>query len=459
VFEVATLRPSRHALLLGLALFGAGCGNWQRVGSPETPATTPEEVTRIFDPTAVYQQMGLMAEAGDIPFVGVIRLLATVSPDSALAVVALSFQNRGLTFRRESSEFVAEYRVELLFRDGTRVARQVVRDERVRVSTFRETLRAEESVIFQQFIPVQAGQYVLTVVVRDRNGPNSSRYEQIVTVPRFSAPAIATPVTVYMAEPRDSAGEAPSLVVNPRSSVAYGTDSLRFYIESYQLPAGTALLMTVHDAAGRSVWQDSSRVTSREPLRGVVVALPPGLFPMGRYELRISLGEGSIIAATPFLVAFSDQWAVANLEEIVSLLRYFASPDSLRALLNAPLEERAERWERFWRRTDPNPVTPENEALDEYFSRLQSANQRFREEGVPGWLTDRGEVFVTLGEPDEMVDRRPDIPGRGRVIYWVYNAHRLTLAFVDDNGFGRFRLDARSRSEYLRVLNRIRANP
>ena len=103
------------------------------------------------------------------------------------------------------------------------------------------------------------------------------------------------------------------------------------------------------------------------------------------------------------------------------------------------------------------PLTPENEALDDYFRRLQVANGRFAESGDPGWLTDRGEVFITLGEPDEVYDLRAE-QNRGAVPYirWSYTNLRLVLLFEDPTGFGRFRMTPSSRAEYQRVLARVR---
>jgi len=92
-----------------------------------------------------------------------------------------------------------------------------------------------------------------------------------------------------------------------------------------------------------------------------------------------------------------------------------------------------------------------------YFGRVEEANDRFREATQPGWLTDRGEVFITLGAPDEIFDSSSDLQDRGiRLIRWHYIGDRLTLDFVDESGFGRFRLTDRSRSDYLRVLTRLR---
>jgi GWxTD domain-containing protein len=113
-------------------------------------------------------------------------------------------------------------------------------------------------------------------------------------------------------------------------------------------------------------------------------------------------------------------------------------------------------WREFWRVTDPTPITPENEALDGYLRRVQLANQRYRDEGEAGWLTDRGEVFITIGQPDDVLDQSSGMDRSGvRTIRWTYNELRLVVFFVDQ-GFGRFRMTPASRAEYQRALARVR---
>ena len=102
----------------------------------------------------------------------------------------------------------------------------------------------------------------------------------------------------------------------------------------------------------------------------------------------------------------------------------------------------------------PNTGTPENEALNQYFGRVNAANQRFKDEGIPGWRTDRGEVFITLGAPDESVESTPGTASR--IIRWTYLTHRLEIYFQDETGFGRLRLTPGSRAEYERILSRVR---
>ncbi|HEY2806449.1 MAG TPA: GWxTD domain-containing protein [Gemmatimonadales bacterium] len=414
-----------------------------------------ERLPELFDPTLVYREMGLLTDNGPLGVIGNARILAGSSRDSLQVIVGLSMRNRGLTFQRQGEEFVAEYQADVALKRGNTVVSRTQRDERVRVSSFRETQRADESIIFQSFVTAAPGDYVLDISIRDRNGANASHVETPISVPSLQSSAVALPISVYQATPRTSLTEQPALVMNPRIAVDYGVDTLHFYVETYNAAAGSKMTLEAVDGTGHTSWLDTLRIDSLRPVAGFVVSIPPATLSIGRYELHLSQG-GNVMAETPFLVAFSDQYAAGNLQDIVSLLRYFAPPDTLKALLNAPPEERGAAWLHFWKSTDPNPATPENEGIEEYLHRVQIANERFRDEGVPGWLTERGEVFITIGEPSEILDRRADTQGRGRFIQWTYYDLRLTLTFFDDTGFGRFRLDPRSRSEFQHVSNRQR---
>jgi hypothetical protein len=66
-------------------------------------------------------------------------------------------------------------------------------------------------------------------------------------------------------------------------------------------------------------------------------------------------------------------------------------------------------------------------------------------------------VFITIGEPDEVFDSSSGLQGSVRIIRWNYLSRRLSLDFIDDTGFGRFRLTPASRADYHRALNAIRS--
>lgn len=445
----------RVELLLACAV-AAGCGQWQRVGSDQgaEPSVT---VAQLFDAASVYRAMGLLVAGAPLPFVASVRYLAGPA-DSTVALVALSLTNEGLRFRRASNEFVAEYRAEIAFRPDSGPPRQVARDEAVRVPTFQETLRADESVIYQQYLTLPPGSYLLSIVVRDRHGPNLARQEQRVAVPSYVAGGLASPVPYYEGSGRTVRTALPRLVANPRATLPFGAgDSLRLYVEAYGTGPGAAVAARILDATNTALWNDTVPLAGDSLLSSATFSLGPDALPLGRAELELGLIGSDQVVRTPILLSFSGQWVIANYDAMVDVLRYFDHPDLVRQLRDAPQDQRAAAWRDFWKKTDPVPITPDNEALVEYFRRVQAANARYREGSLPGWLTDRGEVFITLGDPDEVVDMSSDLNrGGGGVIRWGYIDLRVTLYFEDQTGFGQWRLTPASRADYQQVLARVR---
>jgi GWxTD domain-containing protein len=183
-----------------------------------------------------------------------------------------------------------------------------------------------------------------------------------------------------------------------------------------------------------------------------VIRLAPDSISLG--ELKLVVGTGSAQRSVSALVSFSQAWVITNFDEMLDLLRYFGHDEQVSAMRKAPPGERSRLWREFYAKTDPNNSTPENEALNQYFGRIGAANTRFTDEGVPGWRTDRGEVFITLGAPDESIETTPGTSGR--VVRWTFLNYRLALFFQDETGFGRLRLTPGSRAEYERILNRVR---
>ena len=68
-------------------------------------------------------------------------------------------------------------------------------------------------------------------------------------------------------------------------------------------------------------------------------------------------------------------------------------------------EERDAFIENFWQRRNPSPDSPENEYRDEIYARIAYANEHFAA-GKPGWMTDRGHIYIAYGKPDDIDSHR-----------------------------------------------------
>ncbi len=453
-------RPIRRLILFALAITSA-CA--PQVRSPrDAPRSEGRSVFRrnaeLLDPKAAYRQAGLIVQGPPLPFVGAVRYFAGRTPDSTLLLLSLSLANRSLTFTAEGKGQRALYAVLLELKQGdSTVVRTQTRDT-IRVGSFKETTRPDESVVFQHFLSVPPGSYTLSIVVRDESGTNASAQDVRITVPQFHEQTLSSPVAIYEATPRTDLDSLPHLIANPRATVTFGRDSLApVYLEGYDLPAGRYVAVSIFDDERHLVLRDTVLMLRHGALSSAVLNFPVADIGVGRLSMAASIGGAPDTVVTPLLVSFGEEIGIMSFDELLSYLRYYAAPQRLDALRRPTGERRAEAWATFWKETDPVPATPEHEGLREYFTRIQTANERFNEEGGPGWLTDRGKVYITLGEPDQVLDQSgPGVSARGRVQVWDYTKHHVQLVFVDQTGFGRWRLTPASESDFEQLAQRER---
>jgi len=97
-------------------------------------------------------------------------------------------------------------------------------------------------------------------------------------------------------------------------------------------------------------------------------------------------------------------------------------------------ESREEFIQDFWKKRDPTPETEENEFKEEFYERIEYADERFKE-GIPGWKTDRGRIYIHFGFPDR-IEHQPMINSdeiKGYLL-WVYYRYNFAVEFIDKRG-------------------------
>ncbi len=103
--------------------------------------------------------------------------------------------------------------------------------------------------------------------------------------------------------------------------------------------------------------------------------------------------------------------------------------------------------EAFWKHRDPTPGTPENEFRKEHDRRINYTNHFFgRGTSKPGWKTDRGEMYIILGEPGDI----QRFEGQSQIYpseIWFYQGKTnlglppgFNLVFFQKGGIGEYKL-------------------
>src|SRR6266849_1392274 len=153
-------------------------------------------------------------------------------------------------------------------------------------------------------------------------------------------------------------------------------------------------------------------------------------------------------------------------------VRWIITDEEKKAFMQLSNEEEREQFiESFWDRRNPNPDSEDNEFKDEHYRRIEYANERFAA-GMPGWMTDRGRIYITFGPPDEIEShpsggsyQRPIEEGGGNTSTFPFEQWRyrwiegigtnIIIEFVDPTMTGEYRMtmDPSEKDALLMVPN------
>ncbi|MEA3420429.1 MAG: GWxTD domain-containing protein, partial [Acidobacteriota bacterium] len=174
-----------------------------------------------------------------------------------------------------------------------------------------------------------------------------------------------------------------------------------------------------------------------------------------------------------------------NSQKFLDVIRYIITPQEAKIFREMPPEDRGEFVTDFWQRRDPNPETKVNEFRQQYYTRLAIADKAFRT-GIPGWMTDRGRIYILLGPPtdiirksmgDETVEPKKGIRELSADLLeegtwterpteiWVYNQYPdyfsgpLRLVFVDYESDGDYKLTTDVEVKPFSMMTYIQSDP
>ncbi|MYJ16597.1 MAG: GWxTD domain-containing protein, partial [Gemmatimonadetes bacterium] len=127
----------------------------------------------------------------------------------------------------------------------------------------------------------------------------------------------------------------------------------------------------------------------------------------------------------------------------------------------------AREYERIlWAKSDPLFLIPENERAMEHIARVTYAELAFGdpERRLPGWSSDRGEVFIRYGMPPNIWMLRQDGAGPNpagstrRWIFWNYRPEVPSFVFNRQVGYNRVDFDFSANTQmYLRQVSETEA--
>jgi GWxTD domain-containing protein len=306
------------------------------------------------------------------------------------------------------------------------------------VAGFEATRAPRTSLVERRTMDLPPDHYRVRVRVRDLNAGTESKGEESIVVPDYSrvpvgfadlelgvADSLGTfhplPTRIFGIEVRNLAARASLFDRRPGGWP-------RVYNFRYRI---------VDDAGAPLVEGKTESTVSRSAEPVVIRPSNSDLF-VGHYVMEVELVDGRSHwrVERSFEVEESGPPRGPEFEKMLEPLSYIASNEEIQRLRALPADRQAAGWEEFWRRRDPTPDTPRNEALIEFIRRVRYTEHHFQGYG-PGWRSDMGRIYIRYGPPSQ-VENRPSTSTTPQLEIWSYENPFRRFVFADREGFGRY---------------------
>jgi GWxTD domain-containing protein len=400
-----------------------------------------------------------------------------------------------LSFVRDGKMFRAVYDLDFYIEDehGNLLQTQSAQDE-ITAAIYDETTRPDKSRVTLLSASLPPGSYQGRAVITDKETGKNYETAGKFSVRDFSGPNLTVSDLQFsrniQVDSSTSAFVKHNRRIEPNVPRAYGqfAGQLFVYYEIYNLaePGDGAILQTAAADSFQTLYiirNDQGEEVkelwkfSRKPGTSCVqsVVLPIANLKSGNYTLTVRVFDNANNCYAETGSRFNVQWDVFSFkdkkfEEILELMRYVASDDELKQLQQLPEDDRQRGLFEFWQHRDPTPGTPRNEAMEEYYRRIDYANAHFKWPHGEGWKSPQGKIYLSYGSPNYVqrfnssdLDRggeawissaRPSnlhqgnptrLASRASFFYtlyeiWEYTGLNRRFVFVDSRGTGVYEL-------------------
>lgn len=320
--------------------------------------------------------------------------------------------------------------------------------EKISSKDFDQTISKSNYNLSLRSFYLNPGKYFIRTSVEDEDSKKSFSSENIYTVRDLSGDVSIS--DILLINRLNQVDGSNKILPNISRNVNFDKDGIPMFFEVYsKYPQNVAIRYQIKNNEEKVIYTntldkflDSGRTQVIDTIKADTTKdMSIGL---GKYIIDVSILDSTKENKASADKVFMSRWVgvpsvINNLDKAISQLIYIATPSELGYIKDASdQKEKIKRYLEFWKKKDPTPNTEENEIFNEYYRRVAYANANFSQY-VEGWRSDRGMVFILLGSPDN-VDRHPfDLESKPYEVWYYYNLNR-SYVFVDETGFGDYRL-------------------
>ncbi|MEW6685622.1 MAG: GWxTD domain-containing protein [Candidatus Edwardsbacteria bacterium] len=338
-----------------------------------------------------------------------------------------------LQFIREKEKYQARFELLAIVYDekGNQVTGDVWQRE-LSADSYEETLKKEKGVEGQVTLWLKPGKYQLIVQINDLNSQRQGQWKKEIVISQIDAEPLSLSALEFNKSDR-------------RYNEDFSKVKLIYEIYDFNPEVSQGETLQISQEVKRT--EDGEIIISQKfplsvsslrtqgTMEFTVDSLSSGAYTV---EVKVESKKNRINRAEEFYVETSFFFLEKEYNKRVEQLIYIATSEEMKKLKEAAPEERKKLWDEFWQSKNPTPALKRNEAMIDYFRRVDYANEHFstyRKEN--GWKTDRGRIYIRYGPPDE-VERHPfELDTRPYEIWYYYQTNQK-FVFMDIHGFGEY---------------------
>lgn len=362
-----------------------------------------------------------------------------------------------IQFVKNPESFAASYMVMVSVFDEGRERLLVEKSwrEKIEVKDFEQTTSKNNFNLSLRSFHLQPAKYFIRTSVEDEDSKKSYSSENVYIVRDLSKEVSMSDV-MLIAKQTQVEGSS-KLLPNVTRNLTALKDGIPVFFEIYSItPKEVEVVYLVKDKDQKEAFIKSETKELDSGRTQVIYTLKDVSLSLGDYTLEVKIMDDDE-TLTSVNKSFVSRWigvpsSIQDLDKAIAQLVYIASPGEISNIEDAKTqEEKVERYLEFWKKRDPTPNTEENEIFNEYYRRIAYANENFSHY-IEGWRSDRGMVFIILGSPNN-VDRHPFALESKPYEVWQYYELNRRYVFVDETGFGDYRLVTPLQGDDFRFRN------
>lgn len=373
------------------------------------------------------------------------RMTSFTRPLESGSVEIMSFvviPNRSLQFIKEKNKFIAEYDANIFVTTD---------DEDVQVATgsfsdkiisnrFSETTSKVKSTVLNTSFVVPLGDYNISINVKDLDTKLSSKQNSKVELKQFSNDSqVYDPI--FIKEAKGEWGFESNKFPIDANQIVVKNNEIQFY--QYAVINAGVYEMVINILSGKEVqWSKTINSSSESRVISHLITVPTKDINRKDLKVQVSVNQKNSTKSRSLGFRFRNSFmpdSITNIDLALSQMNYILTSDERKELKKLKQSDKENFFKKAWARRDPKPDTKVNELMDEYYGRVSFTEENFSRGTSGGWRSDMGMIFILFGKPDD-IQRYTSMQSNYSYETWYYFSIGQEFAFVDDYGFGDYRL-------------------